>query len=113
MVDRPITPAIGSSLVFYGATAAIALVICAIDTLTTLDMAIAVLYVVIVLMAANSLQRRGVLFFSAGCLALTILSYLLSHGFAVDPSLGRCLVSLSAIGITTFLALKNQTANMI
>jgi PAS domain S-box-containing protein len=92
---------------------AIAVVIFIIDTVTYLDIAIAVLYVVVVLTAANFLQRRGVLLAAAGCLALTILSYLLSHGFVAGTALARCLVSLSAIGITTFLALKNQAANLV
>jgi PAS domain S-box-containing protein len=113
MVDKPTSPAINNSFLFYISAAAITLAIFVVDTLTTLDMAIAVLYVVIVMMAANFLQRRGVLFVSAGCLTLTIASYLLSHGFGIGTALGRCLVSLSAIGITTFLTLKNQEANLV
>jgi PAS domain S-box-containing protein len=93
--------------------AAIAVVIFIIDTVTYLDIAIAVLYVVVVLTAANFLQRRGVLLVAAGCLSLTILSYLLSHGFVAGTALARCLVSLAAISITTFLALKNQAANLV
>jgi PAS domain S-box-containing protein len=93
--------------------AALAIGIFVIDTLTTLDIAIAVLYVAVVLMAANFLERRGVLLVSAGCLALTVFGFLLSHGFSADTALVRCLVSLAAIAITTFLALKNQAANLV
>ena len=64
-------------------------------------------------MGANFLRRRGVLLLSAACLALTILSYLLSHRLNADTALVRCFMSLSAIGATTFLALKNQSANMV
>jgi PAS domain S-box-containing protein len=83
-----------------------------VDVITPLDIAVAVLYVVVVLMAANALDRRGVLLVSAGCLALTVVAYLMAHGLTMTTALGRCLMSLSAIGITAFLALKNQAANM-
>jgi PAS domain S-box-containing protein len=91
---------------------ALAVGIFLVDTLTTLDTAIAVLYVVVVLLAANIVGRRGVLLVSSGCMALTVMSYLLTHGPSVDTALARCLVSLAAIGATTFLALKNQSANV-
>ena len=89
---------------------ALAIAIFVIDTITTLDIAVAVLYVAVVLMAANFLQRRGLIMVAAGCLGLTVISYVISHGFTADDSLLRCAVSLSAIGITAFLALKNQSA---
>jgi len=82
----------------------------AIDTFTPLGLAVAVLYVVVVLMAGRFLDRRGVLLVSAACITLTIVSFLLQHGFTYGPSLVRCLVSLLAIVITTFLALKSQSA---
>jgi PAS domain S-box-containing protein len=92
------------------AAAAIGIAIFLLDTFTSLDIAIAVLYVAVVLMAARFLQRRGVLIVSAACLALTVLSYLVQHAsHAFDNSLLRCLVSLSAITITTVLALKTQS----
>jgi PAS domain S-box-containing protein len=93
--------------------AALAIGIFVIDTVTPLDIAVAVLYVVVVLLAANVLQRRGVLLVALGCLALTVLSFLLSHGLSADTALVRCVMSVSAITITTFLALKNQSANMV
>jgi two-component system sensor kinase FixL len=63
------------------------------------------------LMAGNYFQLRGVLLVSMGCLVLTVLSFLLTHGFTADASLARCLMSVAAIGATTLLALKNQSAN--
>ncbi len=106
-------PAFANPSVLAMVAGALTIGIFVIDTATTLDIAIAVLYVVVVLMAANLLQRRGVLLVSAVCLALTVLSYSLSHKLAADTALVRCLISLSAIGATTFLALKNQSANMV
>lgn len=91
------------------ATVLFAGAIFAVDTFTPLDIAVAVLYVVVVLMAANLFQRRGLLLVSAGCLALTVTSFLTSHGFEIDAAFLRCLVSLSAILITTILALANQS----
>jgi two-component system, LuxR family, sensor kinase FixL len=89
-----------------------ALGIFAVDAATTLDIAIAVLYVVVVLLSANFLQRRGVLIVASGCMALTVLAYLLSHPIEADTALVRVVMSLSAIAATAFLALKNQSANM-
>src|SRR5258705_919194 len=82
-----------------------------VDTLTPLDIAVAVLYVAVVLIAAGYYQQRGVLLVSMGCLALTVLSFMLTHGFTADDALARCLMSVAAIGASTILALKNQSAN--
>jgi two-component system, LuxR family, sensor kinase FixL len=80
---------------------AIAIAIFVIDTLVTLDSAIAVLYGIVVLLAANYFQERGaILLVSGGCLALTVLSFLVQHSLTVDDALVRCLVSLLAIGAT-------------
>jgi PAS domain S-box-containing protein len=104
--------AFGGSLIFPILAGAFALGIFAFDTATTLDIAIAVLYVVVVLLSANFLQWRGVLIVASGCMVLTVLAYVLSHPIEADTALVRVLVSLSAIAATAFLALKNQSANM-
>jgi PAS domain S-box-containing protein len=91
---------------------ALAVAIFLVDALTSLDMAVAVLYVVVVLLAANFLDRRGLLLVSAGCAVLTVLAYLLAHGLTTSTAFGRFLMSLAAIGITAFLALRNQSASM-
>src|SRR5262245_58518691 len=82
-----------------------------IDTFTTLDIAIAVLYVVVVLVASHFLQRLGVILVASLCAALTVIGYLVSHGLSADTALVRCLVSLFAIWIATVLALRNQAAS--
>jgi two-component system, LuxR family, sensor kinase FixL len=88
---------------------AIAIIIFAIDTFIPFDIAIAVLYVIVVLMAANFLRRRGVILVSLACVALTVLSYMLQHGYSDGSEpIGRCLVSLTAIGITTILVIERQ-----
>ena len=83
-----------------------AVVVFVIDTFTPLGIAVAVLYVVVVLMAGRFFQRPGVLVVGFACIALTILSYVVQHGETYGPALIRCLVSIAAITITTFLALR-------
>jgi len=93
----------------YSAIAAIliAAAIFIFDTLTSLDIAVAVLYVAVVLLSLYFTDRRGTLLIGAACMGLTLLSFVLTHGSALQAGpLSRCLVSLSAIGITTFLALR-------
>jgi class 3 adenylate cyclase len=78
------------------------------DTVSPLQFAVAVLYVVVVLAAATSYQRRVVLMTSGACVGLTVLSYAIVHGFKlVGTAPLRSVMSLVAIGITTFLSLKN------
>src|SRR6478735_451424 len=113
MDDRALPPTLSNPPLLPIIAGALAVGIFVVDTASTLDMAIAVLYCVVVLMGASFLQRRGVLLLSSTCLALTVLSYLLWHPVSADTALVRCLVSLSAIGATTFLALKNQSADMV
>ena len=113
MDDRALPPTLSNPPLLPIIAGALAVGIFVVDTASTLDMAIAVLYCVVVLMGASFLQRRGVLLLSSTCLALTVLSYLLWHPVNADTALVRCLVSLSAIGATTFLALKNQSADMV
>jgi PAS domain S-box-containing protein len=103
---------ISTSLVLPAIAIAFAVAIFIVDTFTPLGIAVAALYVVVVLMAGRFLQRRGVLWVAAACVALTVLSYAIQHWDTYGSSLVRCLVSLVAIVITTFLALKSQTAGV-
>jgi len=93
------------------AAAVLAAAIFIFDTVTPYGMAIAVLYVIVVLVAGSFLPPRGILVTAAACAALTVLSYELQHA-DVNPadSLGRALMSLSAIGVTTLLVLRNHSA---
>jgi PAS domain S-box-containing protein len=102
VVDLPITAALFALLVFV------------IDTATPIDSAVAVLYVVVIMAAVRFTARRGLLLVSGGCVVLTLLSYMVSHGL-MEPGTAflRCLVSLSAIGITTLMAMKNQSATAV
>lgn len=48
------------------------------DAITSLEIAVPVLYVLVVLMAARSFQARGILLVSVGCLVLTVLGFFLT-----------------------------------
>ena len=92
-------------------SAALALAVFLVDVLTPLEGAIAVLYVIAILLAARTSRRADIAVTAASCAVLTIAAYLISHdlhSFA-SPAL-RVLVSLSAIAITTMLALQNEAA---
>jgi len=101
-----------ASLAFPVIAIAFAIAIFIVDTFTPLGIAVAVLYSVIVLMAGRFVQRRNLVLISSACIAITALSFVLQHGISYGPSLIRCLVSILAIAITTFLALKSQASAM-
>lgn len=83
-----------------------------VDVLTPLEGAVAVLYVVAILLAARTNRRNDIIVAATGCIVLTISAYLSSHGLQTiaSPAL-RALVSLAAIGITTLLVLQNHAAH--
>jgi len=80
------------------------------DTLTDLEIAAPALYVAVVLLAVGSYDRRGVLLVALGCVTLTIVSDLLSAGGSPTAGLINTGISLTAIGATTFLALRIKAA---
>jgi len=82
------------------------------DTVTPLEIAIAVFYTVIVLMSVSYAQRRGVILISVACVVLTLLSYLLSFRGTMQSGLVNMGISISAIGATTYLALKIEAARL-
>ncbi len=87
------------------------LAIFALHTFSNNRIAIAVLYVIVILISVNFSSRRGVFAIALGCAALTVLSFLISDGphYAAD-SVWRSGVALLAILITTFLVLRMQSA---
>ena len=84
----------------------------AVDTYTPLGSAVAVLYGIVLMLAAGVLRGWRLVLAAVGCAVLTVVSYVMEHGLAFHESSGlRCIVSLSAITVTTFLLLRNQTSN--
>lgn len=93
------------------AAVALAAVIFAVDAFTPLGMAVAVLYVLVILILATICDREQLTLVALGCSGLTLLAFLVSHGVEIEStSFARCLVSLAAIAITTVLVLQNKTA---
>ena len=92
----------------------LALTVFVLDTFSALGIAVAVLYGIVVLMSVSFCDRRGVVWVAFGCALLTVLSYGIGHaGETAGAPLLRCLISLAAIAITTFLVAKNQTATLV
>jgi K+-sensing histidine kinase KdpD len=112
-----------SAITLATVTLALAVGIFVADTGTNLEIAAAVLYVVVVLMAARFCERRGVILVAAGCMALTVLSYLvtpvdLKQGGLTPIGLRQAglintAISLLAVGLTTILALKIESARFL
>jgi PAS domain S-box-containing protein len=87
------------------AIAGLAIGICIADILTGVEVTLSVLYLTVVLMAARFCRPPGVVLFAVGCMGLTLFSYFLSGENAINS-----LISIAAIGLTTFLALQSQSA---
>src|ERR1700729_4051998 len=93
------------------ATAAAAIAVFIADTVTDVDIAYVVLYVVVVLMAARFLSARGVMLVTAGCVGLTVVSYLLTATCGRPfEGIVNALISLGAILLTAVLAMQAQKA---
>lgn len=82
------------------------------DTFTRLEIAVAVFYVAIILAALSFLPRRGVIGVALACGALTVISLFLTpvDGGPRELGLINALISISAIAITAYLALKRSAA---
>ena len=107
------TPVVVTPRVLPIAVAAVAIAIFVFDSVTPVETTAGVLYGAVVLMAVRFFRPRGVVIAAVGCTALTVLSHFLSPGdpWASTPLINRFL-GVSAIGATTFLALKNRSAQM-
>jgi PAS domain S-box-containing protein len=98
----------------YAVAGTVALIVFAIDAFTPLDIAIAVLYVVVVLLVASAGSRHATAAVTYGCMALTLLAFALSHDEHYSGgAVARCAVSLLAIVTTAMLALRDQANTAI
>jgi adenylate cyclase len=71
------------------------------DSLSSLHFAVASLYALVILLSAQDLRRRGIILTGVFSAALTVVSYLLTHGFSLDGSAPlRSAVSFVSITIT-------------
>src|SRR5439155_1349885 len=94
------------------ATAVFAVGNVALDTLTDVDSATAVLYVAVVLMSASFANKRGIILVGAACSVLTLLSFLFTRGGSPQTALINGIISLSAIAITTYLVVRIKAAEV-
>lgn len=100
-----------SAVLRFAVPALIAVAIFLADALTHLGGAVAVLYTAVVLLVANGSGRTRIIWTGAGCAALTLIAFLPSHlGEVWGSSHVRLTVSLAAISITTFLAVRTRSA---
>ncbi|OYX74036.1 MAG: two-component sensor histidine kinase [Caulobacter sp. 32-67-35] len=80
------------------------------DTLTNLEIAAAVFYIIVILLAVGRLKRPNVIVLATACSALTLLSAFLTAEGSREAGLINMGISVSAIVITTYLALKMVAA---
>ena len=81
------------------------------DTFTTLEGVVPILYVVVVLLVAGTGLRRDIVIAAVGGILLTVVAYVGTHGLDhVGLQAVRAFVSLAAISIAAMLALRNQAA---
>jgi C4-dicarboxylate-specific signal transduction histidine kinase len=92
-----------------GLTAAAAIAIFIVGTITSLDIAVATLYVAVILVASRFLRPRGIAMVGLGAMALTLLAWYLSAPrlVPVETAINE-LISMAAIGLVTILALKGK-----
>jgi len=91
----------------------LAAAICLVNTLTPMRDAVAVLYVLVVMLVADVSGRRMIAGTGLSCAALAILSFLFKHwGEAPDGAYVRLAVSLVAIVVATLLAMRARHARV-
>ncbi|ONG55816.1 hypothetical protein BKE38_08140 [Pseudoroseomonas deserti] len=89
-------------------------VIFGVDGFTSLSSAIAVLYVLVPLLAADMLPKRGVIAVAGLCGALALVSYGIGHGLEAEPAATlRLVFSLVALAAATLLALRSIAARAL
>ena len=94
-------------------TAALTAAIFAADTITDLEIAVPVFYTAIILLSVSFLKKSGIVFVGVGCIALTLLSDLLTVNTGVsEAGVINTALSLLAITSTTFLAVKIQSSKV-
>jgi signal transduction histidine kinase len=106
MASKDRFPVISGPAAIPLALAGLTVAIFVADAITQPEIAIAVFYIVVVLISAFFSQRRRVLMVSAGCMVLTVLAYLLWPGISPQAGVVNMAISLAAIAATGYLALR-------
>ncbi|TAX67365.1 two-component sensor histidine kinase (plasmid) [Rhizobium leguminosarum] len=83
------------------------------DTFTDIHSALATLYVITLLLSAETLTEKGTLLLTAVCVGLSVLSYAAAHGTDADlAAILRLTVAVAAILITCALIIRNHRARL-
>ncbi|TCA19115.1 ATP-binding protein [Rhizobium leguminosarum] len=83
------------------------------DTFTDIHSALATLYVITLLLSAETLTEKGTLLLTVVCVGLSILSYAAAHGTDADlAAILRLAVAIAAILITCALIIRNHRARL-
>jgi len=110
---RPAVPGATALKCRYAGAAALAAAIFAIDTFTTLGSAVAVLYVLVLIVVGDTPSRSVIRASAAACIVLTLFSFLYGHGLSGGLEVVlRLVFSLSAILATAFIILKRHADRM-
>ncbi|HEY2133013.1 MAG TPA: ATP-binding protein [Acetobacteraceae bacterium] len=81
------------------------------DTITPQDITFPILYVVVVLLAASFCKPRGVWLTFLACVALTVVSYVVSpHGESQTVGISNTVLAIMAMALTAFLAVRYYAA---
>ena len=97
------------AFVTMDAAIAIAAAVFAVDMLTNLQGAIAVLYIAVPLLLASAYSARVVLAAAVGCGVLTAIAFLSQHiRDGMDNAYTRFGVSIAALALTTYLAVRQK-----
>nr|WP_250814247.1 ATP-binding protein [Neorhizobium tomejilense] len=83
------------------------------DTFTDIQSALATLYVITLLLSAETLTEKGTLLLAGVCIGLSALSYVAGHGMQGDIAAAlRLTVAVAAMVITCLLIIRNQRARL-
>lgn len=83
------------------------------DTFTDIQSALATLYVITLLLSAETLTEKGTLLLAGVCIGLSTLSYVSGHGLHGDLAAAlRLTVAIAALIITCLLIIRNQRARL-
>jgi C4-dicarboxylate-specific signal transduction histidine kinase len=83
------------------------------DTFTDIQSALATLYVITLLLSAETLTEKGMLLLAGVCIGLSALSYVAGHGLQGDLAAAlRLTVAIAAMVITGLLIIRNQRARL-
>ncbi|WP_321889682.1 PAS domain-containing sensor histidine kinase [Paraburkholderia bannensis] len=100
---------LGNARIVFALAFVVGLGVFLVDAFAPLNIAVAVLYVVVVLLVSSVASTNVTITVAWLCVALTMLGFLISQNDPVAPSsIARCGVSLSALIAVSILAVRNQ-----